>query len=234
MFWLLKTFIARLKTHIAARSKIGPPTTHIGAITAPMMPECTIQAICFAPKPGEYSIIRVAVLESIRAPIEAPIAYSKVTTSSTAIAYKVPSYTFTNKEKTDHQRIFRYDFHHHGRTKNGYSTASSYCERWSEIHVSIANTISNIFRPYPANPEVILIHWNEHIRVNTGRCSGFTWMFLWSLLHLTIPIHSSIVLLYRLTLHLRLLLGQQRLLLSSTENICEFRIYCVFLSISMM
>lgn len=40
----------------AARKRMGPPRKHMGAITAPMMPVCTIHAICLGPKPGLYSI----------------------------------------------------------------------------------------------------------------------------------------------------------------------------------
>lgn len=36
----------------AARVRAAPPRKHMGAMTAPMMPVCTIQANCLAPNPG--------------------------------------------------------------------------------------------------------------------------------------------------------------------------------------
>lgn len=44
--------IAAKSTYQAARVRMGPPRKHSGAITAPIMPVCTIQATCLGPNPG--------------------------------------------------------------------------------------------------------------------------------------------------------------------------------------
>lgn len=57
-----------LHSYQAALINIGPPRKHIGAITAPIIPVCTIHASCLAPTPGLYSIPRTTIPEPIIRP----------------------------------------------------------------------------------------------------------------------------------------------------------------------
>ncbi|XP_038212121.1 uncharacterized protein LOC119832495 [Zerene cesonia] len=51
--------------YLQSRISTGPPRKQMGAMTAPMIPVCTIQAICLAPKPGLYSMPRTTMPDPI-------------------------------------------------------------------------------------------------------------------------------------------------------------------------